>query len=294
MKRRPFIKGERHHWWPQSVSQNWTNADGYIIRVDSNGNQAPSTPARFARISDGHNFNTGTPWDYTFEDLFDKVDDYFPHLVDWIRELVELHKTSGAKPLEFQPQSVDDDKLILAINCVISLVVRSPRFREDVVNIAQDIRGPVEKIERKPLAAVNLQQTYQRLTKLLRPVGKIVVVWSANREFNYGDGLYSNLSPYSQDLRNFRAAIPITPTIAVVYTLPSQYIREPRVHTLEADHNLIEIINESVQIFSKECLFYRNISPALGDFFRIGQYMQYSAGDPILDFISQVPGIHAV
>lgn len=109
----------------------------------------------------------------------------------------------------------------------------------------------------------------------------------------YGDGLYSNLYVSSHNLINARALIPLTPSIAVLFARPMEYVAEPRLTSVEADDDLIRLINTTTQIYSGDCLFFRAEQPTLSEHFRHAEYLRYADGDPVEQLVSQIPGVKA-
>jgi hypothetical protein len=128
----------------------------------------------------------------------------------------------------------------------------------------------------------------------IRGDGKFLVCFSEAKEFIYGDGSYNNLNISSQHLSNARILLPLTPKIAVLYALPREYIVEPRLATLEASDELVSLINETTQIYSKECLFFRFERPHLSDHFVRREHLLYSEEDPILALVQQIPGVRII
>jgi len=107
----------------------------------------------------------------------------------------------------------------------------------------------------------------------------------------YGDGLYSNLYVTSQNLMNARALVPITPSIAALFARPMEYMVESRLASIEADDDLITLINTTTQIYSGDCLFFRTEQPALSEHFRRAEYLRYSDKDPVEQLVPQIPGV---
>ena len=161
---RALIPGERHHWWPSSLSQYWKNDRGLICRIDTSGAITMSTPKRTARIADGHNIRiAGSPWDSTFEQYFDQPDGTFPRLISWLESLATNHPSD--QPAFVTHQCGDDDLGSLG-ECLVSLVLRSPMFREQILKTIKHVRSNVSKEELRTLIAANLGQSYSQLIRL--------------------------------------------------------------------------------------------------------------------------------
>ena len=292
MANRPLIPGERHHWWPKSLSQYWTDDEGLISRIDTEGKISRSTPIATARISDGHNIRLGSPWDTTFEQDFDRPDSSFPRVVALLESLVEVHFQCGpTQESGYCAHACEESDLNTLCECLVSLAVRSPKFRQGVVGFVQYVRSSVPKEELKRLIAINMRQTYSLIIENSLGHGKFLVLFSNSGEFIYGDGFYHNLSSGSQHMSNSRILIPLTPRIAVLYAMPTEYMVEPRLVTLEAGDEMVSMVNETVQIYSKECLFYRFEQPGLTDYFLRREHLEYSSKDLIETLVEQIPGV---
>ena len=215
-------RGNRHHWWPKSLSRHWTNKKGHIYRIDPHGKIISSSPLVLARISGGHDivFDQTSPWEQSFEHYFDRPDGNFPKVVNWLNGIVENHSPSPAEqesPYHCAQQCSYDDLLRL-FECMLSLTIRSPRFRSGAVDFVERHRGAIPKQEQKRLAAANLRLSYSILTDRLWADGKYVVYFSDSHEFIYGDGFYNNLHIGSQNLFGAKMLVPISPTIAMYPT----------------------------------------------------------------------------
>lgn len=295
LRKRQLRRGEKHHWWPIALSQFWTDDDGYIQRLDTQGNATKSSPRKIGRISDAHNFYLEEPssWDQTFEHLFDQPDHNFPNLIDWLYELVEEHKSSiGSQDLPTHfPHHCDSEKLQIMSDCLISLVVRSPNFRSGIAGLVQNISEGVGKAELKQLIALNLQESYQQLTKCHHGDGKTMVLFSSAQEFIFGDGFYNNLTGPSQSSVFSRILVPLTPELAVLSVYPMQYNPDPPLFTRKADSEVVALVNETVQVYSRDNLFFRSQKPELSDHFYKRQHLAYASGDPIKDLIANIPGV---
>ncbi len=288
-KKRPLIPGEGHHWWPKSLSQYWTDHAGLISRIDTDGKVSRSKPFATGKISDGHNIRLGNGWDTTFEQDFDRPDNNFPIVVNFLESLVRSHceKTSLEKSCQCAHACTESDLQQLC-ECLVSLAVRSPHFRHRILRTALDALNNVPKERHKILIGANVMQAYRRLIGNNLGRGKFLVLFSRSKEFIFGDGFYShNLTSMSSGCR---ILVPLTPLIAVLYILPGAYMVNPRLVTQEAIDEVIPIINETVQVYSKECLFYRFERPFLSEHFLRREHLYYSNGDPVEMLIEQMPG----
>ena len=83
------LKSERHHWWPKALSQFWAAEDGYCTQLPWNGEEVRLEPGKFGSIKNAHHIKHGedSPWNTTFEPMFNETDASFPHLVAWLLAL---------------------------------------------------------------------------------------------------------------------------------------------------------------------------------------------------------------
>ena len=114
---------------------------------------------------------------------------------------------------------------------------------------------------------------------------------SKSQEFVYGDGFYCNLNVGTQNLFGARMLVPLTPSISVLHARPLQYNPVPRLMTRKADPDLVDLFNETTQIYSKDCLFYRSAKPKLSEHFVSGEYLRFDNLDPIDELIHTIPGV---
>lgn len=275
------MKGEKHHWWPKGLSKYWENEHGLIYRKDPSSKTIRSKPKVFGQISDGHNilFDEESPWESTFEDFFDKPDQNMPKIVGWLESLSEKLSLSGeAQVLEDQ----ECQNLDLLREIIISLIIRSPKYRNAQSTFVESFRGELEKSENKRLIAANIHQKYRTLVDSSKGIGKFAILYSQESEFIFGDGFYSNVNAATERLHGLRVVVPMTPQIAVVWCSPMAYRSKPRIIGVHATPETVGEINESVQVYSKEYLFYRSQDPDLIKDFKIGQHRVYGhENDPM-------------
>lgn len=288
-----FRRGERHHWWPIALSSHWIGEDNLIGRITPNGKTSRIPPKKIARISGGHNVDFGipTPWNHTFEDEFDKADSSFSRVINWLQEIATLHE-GHHEELDFKPISCSNDMWSYLAECTASLVIRSPKFREYAVSFAEKLRGPLPKQERKILISGNLMHKQKELSQLLNTSGKFVVFLSNMDEYIFGDGFYQNV-PASNIFSSHgtRILIPITPNITILYIRPTSYIKEPRFTITHTPKNVVDFLNDTIQTYSKNELFFRQKIPVLSEHFTISKHLEYGPPDPIDKLINLIPGI---
>jgi hypothetical protein len=72
-----------------------------------------------------------------------------------------------------------------------------------------------------------------------------------------------------------RCLVPITPEIAVFYTNPRSYRVIPDLLTLTLAPEEVTFVNRTVQIYSKEYLFFKEIHPVLDVAFLANLYLEF-------------------
>jgi hypothetical protein len=291
MKRRKVIKGEKHHWWPEGLSKYWENERGLVQRIDIKGEVIPSTPERFGRISDGHNilFENESPWQSTIEHYFEVPDGNMPKIVDWLASLKREVKTDNTTKFLYISQEREDKNLDELRECIISLAARSPKYRNAQNSFVESLRGKLEKAESKRLIAANIHQKYKTLVQNSKGIGKFAILFSEEFEFIFGDGFYSNINATTENLFGVKILIPMTPHIAVVWSSPMVCRSYPRLISIKADKEIVEIVNNSVQVYSREYLFFRTQKPSLIEDFKLGEHRVYDyQTDPVYTLIDSL------
>lgn len=295
MIRRKLIRGEKHHWWPVSLSGHWTNKRGLVYRITPNGDIQEAPPKKLACISDGHNikFKEPSSFEQTFEQEFDRADNDFPSVIKMLDDLSQRHPKQDRSQYEFHSaHCCEDEFLVRLCGCLVSLVVRSPRFRNNIVTFLNGIGSSVRAADEKQLIAANMLSKQEEITKSLNGLGKFVIIFSESEEFIFGDGFYHNISMNGvHHSPNVRILVPLTPNLTILYARPMAYMTHPKIMTRLADRYLVTLINETVQIYSKECLFYRSEKPILSEHFVRREHLTIVDGDPIDQLIESIPGV---
>lgn len=290
------LKSEVHHWWPRSVSAYWNDNEGAVNWIKPDGEVRRAPAHKFGAIKNGHHFKPDLdgkpdPWDFTFEPVFAGADDKFPGLVEWLLQL-ECKQTPLRSSMKegFLAQNADDESISTLVECIVSLVVRSPKFRETGAAIAESFRGPLGERERNALISANIMHCQRRIADGIGTSGKFVVLFTHEREFHFGDGFYHNLNSQTQNGFDARIVVPITPNVAVFYCRPNRFRTEPRLMTLLLSEDEVTLLNNTVQIYSCECLFYRQEKPVLLPVYKDGNFRRYGTDDPLDDWVQEISG----
>lgn len=295
----PKVKSARHHWWPEGVSKHWANSDGCVNRLLPSGEVLPAPPQNWGVIGNGHAIKLGddpalgSVWDSSFESEFENADSNFPWLIDWLASLERC-----APPYEmpirarFVTVSVEHQKFVMMIECLVSLAARSPMHREQGAAMAEHLRGPLPKRERNVLIGMNIQRTLRNAVRHLGGRGKAMVIFSPEREFIFGDGFFHNLTPQGEHWYNPKLLVPLTPWMSVLFCRPSSYTVEPRVVTFVANSSEVDELNYVIQVYARDMLFYRSERPKIDDVFSCGLHKMFADDrNPVDRLIYEMPGV---
>ncbi|WP_020591802.1 DUF4238 domain-containing protein [Kiloniella laminariae] len=296
-------KSEKHHWWPECVSEHWKNADGKVHWLQPNGKLIVAPPKNFGCIGNGHyiklarNAGETTPWDQNFEPFFDDADGGFPSVISWLKSLKRDDKRE-AKTLSdrFTPQNTSDKQIAQLVESIVSLAVRSPMQRQTGARTAEALRG-IDRLperERNTLITLNMRDSQQRVVSQIGTRGKFAILYSPKREFVFGDGFFHNIrSPVQpSQLNSYKMLVPITPEICVLYANPWQYITEPRLFTFVVTPEEADVLNNVVQIYSCNSIFYRSEMPKIISGYAEATHKIFTdSGNPVDTLISNIPGV---
>lgn len=293
------LRPARHHWWPSSLSQFWTVADGTIGCIRPDGSGFRTTPESLANIRDGHTVRmvpSDSPLNFSFEAEFQRTDDRFPDLVDYLHSL-ECIAGRIDKPINdrLEEAAINEGIFEALKHCLVSLAVRSPAGRHLHALGAAEFRGEdvVTVSHVDPVIGLNMRGKLQRISERLAGNGKVAVVLSDTDEFVFGDGFLNNIGS-DHIFVGARCIVPLTPTMAVVFATYSSCAAEPNCFTLRASREEIGLINLLVQAYSSQFLFYRSQAPLLSESFKAGRhqmlkYHQHPWLSALIDAMSGLP-----
>lgn len=291
------LKTQLHHWWPRTLSMHWQAEDGMVSAIRSDGSLLRSAPGNFGGITNAHHIKIGGPWDSTFEPLFNQADSEMSDVIAWMATLEATH----ADPLgpilpRIQAQGVNAIQLEQLARTMASLVARSPQIRNTIRITIEHHRegfGLKESAAPKALIAANQHGLYDAYRKRLELSGRWAVLFTDNIEFISGDGFLHNF-PSSVDgfNSNRKSILPLTPEMCLAYILPMHYPSDPKLVTIRLSDHEVHIMNEFVQIYSSDFLFFRSQKPEVFPHFFSGghlqlKYHQHEWLDRLLDDLSQ-------
>lgn len=293
------LKSERHHWWPECVSEHWADGEGGVNWLLPDGKIRRSTPNNFGVIGNGHLIKLGDDpvigscWDASFESEFQTADSNFPAVMDWLNSL-DRCDPPFERPVRsrIRPQPVENDQFAMLFECLVSLAARSPMYRETAVSLAEHYRGPLPERERNNLIGANIQRALRNAVRNNGGGGKAMVIFSPEREFIFGDGFFHNLTIQGEHWHNPKILAPLTPWMSVLFARPMSYRTEPRLVTMVASQAEADALNYAVQVYARNAIFYRSERPEVDEVFTCGTHKVFADDRNSVDrLIYEIPGV---
>lgn len=252
-------------------------------------------------IGNGHLIKLGaqgepTHWDEDFEGEFDNADTHFPDFISWLEQLPTAALDYSAQMRErFLAAEAADSELLRAVECLVSLGVRSPMNRESSVSLAERVHGGrLPCGQRETLIGLNMRRRQRWIVDEIGTNAKFAVLISPNKDFLFGDGFYHNIQCARPPLHQPTILAPITPRISMLLSRPRQYMKNPRLTTLVLTDAEAESLNFAVQVYSKNAIYFRQEVPFAYEAFIAGAHHEFSdALNPVSDLIRSVPGVIA-
>jgi hypothetical protein len=293
------LKSQRHHWWPECVSEFWKDDGGCVNWLLPNGEVRKAPPRNFGVIGNAHHIKLGpnpseaTVWDQSFESEFQRADDNFPRTIKWLSSLHrEACPHASTLTERFLPQNAPDEEIGLLVEGLVSLAVRSPMNRESAVSLAEHFRGPLPDRERNTLIGLNMRDSQRMTVDSIGTRGKLVVIYSPDREFIFGDGFFHNIASPSRNPIFPKILAPLTPRISVLFSRPTQYTINPKLSTLVVTRDEADALNNTIQIYARTAVFYRSEEPAIIEEYRRCRHLQYDGPEnPVDHLIHNIPGV---
>lgn len=281
------------------MSAHWADGNGCVHWVLPNSEVRYAPPKNFGVIGNGHHIKLapkqeeGSPWDTSYEAEFQGADSCFPSLITWL-ETLERGNIDIDEPLasRFHPVEASDEEIVRLVTCIVSLAIRSPMNREAAVSLAESLRGGISERERNCLIGMNIRHDQRQVVGSLGTRGKFVAVFSLEREFVFGDGFFHNLRSPAGTAQLARMFVPVTPNIGVLFAQPTRYRTQPRLCTLRIRADEADELNQAIQLYSGNAVFYRNDQPTILDVYRCGRHLVYENSDnPVDRLILNIPGV---
>lgn len=181
------------------------------------------------------------------------------------------------------PQEATSAEIEALSEVVASLIVRSPQFRNRIrvgVEYFRKQMGLRDYAADKALIGLNMRNCQREFVRSIAGpeksgTGKFCVLHSDSAEFIFGDGFLHNFNSPLATSSSLRCVLPLTPTIGVIYGQTLRCWSWPRVFTLRATVAEVAEINNIIQIYARDFLFYRTQRPAITDAFTRQQFLEF-------------------
>ncbi len=291
-------KTERHHWWPEAVSNFWCGEDGCVSWLWPCGKVVRTKPGNLGVITNGHYVKLGrhrgeeTAWDFNFEPVFGRVDSAFPHVINFLKEVCREAITGRPQTYDFIPVDVAEESITSIIDGIISLAVRIPMHRESAASVARQLRPQLSGAEAERIITATIIHSFESARRAIGTKGKICLLFSPYREFIYGDGFFSNIRAPVQLFHRARMLIPLTPDIAVLFVQPERYMEKPRICVRALNSNETDDLNLAVQVYSRNMIFFRSELPTRHPAFQEQRHLEFADRDNNIEkIIERVPGV---
>jgi hypothetical protein len=275
------LKSALHHWWPRSLSGLWAAEDGCVTQLAWDGTAARAPPANFGAITNAHHIKLSeiNPWNTSFEEAFCAVDNEFDALAEWLLGLEVTHASPNATlQARLLPQTLTAERRMQLARCLASLIVRSPGFRNRVkvtVEYYQRRFGVEKPSVDKPLIAANIMHCYEEFTRAISHGGRFIVLVSTDQEFVFGDGFLQNFPPRADPPLNPKCAIPLLPSVTVLFARSPEYRSQSELMTLLLNSAETNRLNEIVQVYSRDHIFFRIDSPDITEAFARREFLHF-------------------
>jgi hypothetical protein len=291
------LKSELHHWWPRGLSRLWEDADGKVTRLSWDGKELKAPSKQFGAMTNAHHMKLGGPWSTTIEPLFGDADTALPMITQKLERLSYVESKSGsAFEQRFTPHMIETEDRKLLGEGLASLLVRCPAHRNMLHLTTERFLGRTGDQVHKhddTLIAGNIHQHYRQVVASLERGGKIVLLRSGEREFVMGEGYLSTLVGLTIEPQ-YRCLLPLTPTLAVLAFAPSNYRRHPPVCAIGLATEEVDYVNDVMQVYSCDYIFYRSKAPRLTDEFKANEFRQLQFHRfPWLDALMQAVAMYS-
>ena len=298
-------KSREHHWWPVGLQKYWMDRHGQVSWIDPDGkiDNKRVKNRKIAYKSHGHTMLRGTRGETNFEDEFSSADDKAPKVVETLLGLKPLGRT----PAEFlgllvkRPRHLrdmcrfyhlDEDIHRLLLLLLLSLLIRSPANRFRYENYPARFGLPPSD----DVGKANMHQQF-RIAKKLCETGLLsnqyfVLIHSPRKKFVFGDGSLDWLTGSLNGLNiDGRTLMTLMPHLCVYFCTPHAMRPTPNCASLSAAPWMVDWINDIVQIYARDRLFFLGRPPVLTDAFRQRRFREHAPKtDQFIDMLDEVAG----
>ncbi len=285
-------KSREHHWWPVVLQKHWADKNGDVWWIEPNGKigKKRANKRKIAYKSHGHTMLQGSLWETNFEDDFLSADDSIPRVIDALLELKPFGRTLAeflsSIRLLFKrdrklrdlckfyhlDESVQRELLLL----LLSLLIRSPAHRDKYERYPSIFGLPASEDVGKGNMYQNFRFAKRLCEQELISNQYFVLVHSPLKKFIFGDGTLDWVT--SSLLANRicgQVLMPLTPHLCVYFCTPRIMYSTPNCASLSAAPWMVDWINNIVQVYSRDKLFFLGKPPVLTESFRQRQFFEH-------------------
>ena len=229
------------------------------------------------------------PWgDITIEPVFGEPDSGMAQLA---LELSKLDSVSTDASLPFRDrfvaQSISQEQRELLGLALASLISRSPGFRNKLDSSTLTYRAEMgfgnykDEIDRRNLIVANMNSQYDYLRKIYKSRGKILLLFSDNTEFIFGEGfLHAGIHGVP------KCFVPLLPGMAIALYQPHISVSRSNITTIRLSDEEVKTCNFITQVYSKDYIYYREVCPDIVWQFKCNEYREFRyQSHPWLDLI---------
>lgn len=300
-------KSREHHWWPVALQQFWKDRHGNVSWVTPAGKVEKKRVSRrkIAKKAHGHTALRGTPWEYNFEIAFSDADNNAAQVIKSLNALKPLGHTvrEFAQVIRLLFKSgrtyrdtckfyeIDDELKRNILLLVFSLLIRSPANRHRLEMFSTLVGRPPDE----EVGKMNMAQRFREAVRLCeRPLGNqfFVLIHSPLKRFIFGDGVLDWLTSGIQAGRiDGRALLPLTPNLCLYVCTPMVMRGHVNCASVTAAPWQVEWINDIVQIYSRDMLFFVGKVPSLTQNFKNRVFLEHAhKQDALIDILDEVAG----
>ncbi|MBR0756147.1 DUF4238 domain-containing protein [Bradyrhizobium jicamae] len=238
---------KRHHWWPQLQSRHWTNSNGTIHAVRSDGTSFTSSPANIGLEGDLYTrYDLTGSKDLTIERWFSvEIEAPFAKTLDYVSTIPSLSR----KPFKGDPEKrrttehvgfiVRDYTETIALpqehrsslsRYIAALIVRNPRYLKRIQDyhsmsgtnlLGGDLISNGNLV--KTIALDNMLRTFDLYCQVILRSEIFFIKRESPNEFLFSDAGVSPEEPWDAGPVPFDVYAPLTPDLAVA-ALPAPRI----------------------------------------------------------------------
>ena len=302
-------RSRNHHWWPVSLQHYWADKRGYVSWIEPSGkiSRKQATNRKIGYKIHGHTIFRGSNWESNFENEFD-IDNEVHVIVDTLKGLKPYGRTPSElialiKLLFKKDRTLADmchfyhlnDQLHCNLLLLIhSFLIRSPARRYRYAQYPTIAGLPPDE----NVGKANMSQNYASAKKLCQE-GFIsnqyfVLLHSPLKNFLFGDGSLDWLTDGLVSGRiDGRALVSLTPHLCVYFCTPKRMHPTPNCASLSVAPWMVDQVNEIIQIYSRDKLFFLGRAPKLTEAFQQGSFLEHKQrADVLIALLDEIAGIN--